>query len=89
MAGRGDEPRGEPVQVNIEGLERARCEISRRGGERAARTERKQMGLVARGAKRPGEEDRLTLGAAAAEAILHDKNFHCGVSRLSEDDVIG
>jgi hypothetical protein len=72
--------------VCIQKLERDTREIGGGGGEGAARAEGEEFRVVTRGDKRAGEEDRLALGATAAEVILDDENFHCAMQRRTNSE---
>ena len=79
VAGGADEAGREPIEAGIEPLECAERDTApgQIGGKHAARAEGDQRYAVAPRREAPGEEDRLSLGAAAAQPILHEENFHC------------
>ncbi len=78
-AGAADEARGPPIEAGVAALEGRELQIRRWGlrAQGAARPEGDQVGIVTGLGETAGEEDRLPLGAAAAQVVLHDKYFHC------------
>jgi putative membrane protein len=74
---RGPEAGREPIEVKIEGLEGAHIEVVAKMTERAAGPKSEQRGGMAGFAEGACEQDRLSLGAATAEKVLNDENFHC------------
>lgn len=75
---RREETGGEPIQMEIKRLKAAAIDGGGDGsGEGAAGAESQEGRGVAGGGKGVGEEDRLALGAAAAEVVLQEEDFHC------------
>lgn len=83
-AGGAAEAGGKPVEVGVERLKNPDGKFAGGGREGAAGTEEEQAGVVAGFAERSGEQEGLALGAAAAQAILHEEDFHCGRRRAGE-----
>ncbi len=79
VAGGADEAGRKPIEAGIESLERAERDAApgQFVGEHAARAEGDQLYRVAPRRKAPRQKDCLPLGAAAAQPILHEENFHC------------
>ena len=84
--GLGEQARGQPVESEIERLQRLPRKTAAGGGcrEPAPGAERQQGDFVAGGREGAGEEEGVPLGAAAAEPVLDDKNFHCSVEARCE-----
>lgn len=72
----------EPVEVKIERLQNdvrdARIDA---GGQRAARAEGEQRGVVSGGREGVREQNGLSLGPAAPQVILNNEDFHCPAER--------
>ena len=72
------EPRGEPIQPQIERLQGAVRDVAGNCGyERTAGTKRQQHGRMARGGEGVRQQDGLSFRSAATQKILNNENFHC------------
>jgi putative membrane protein len=74
---RSAEPGREPIEVKVEGLERAHIKIITEMAKRAAGTESYERGGMSGLSECAREENRLSFGATAAEIVLDNENFHC------------
>ncbi len=74
---------GKPVQMAVEGLERLEGEGLVFGviAQSPTGTEGQQGDLVAGPGCRGAKENGLSFGAATAEIVLDDENFHCSAKR--------
>ncbi len=72
-----------PVEPGIKGLERLHGRQGGALGENAAGAKRQDTGVVTAFAEGCGEEERLAFGAAAAEVVLEDQDFHCRHARVA------
>ena len=79
VVGGAQERGGEPIEARVEGLQRPEGEglLLAIEFQYAARPEGEEGDLVPGLGEGRGHEDGLALGAAAAEVVLDDENFHC------------
>ena len=80
----GTQTRCKPIEMQVKGLERAVIQVLAEVSQRSAGSEGEEGRGMSAGAERPGEQKGLALGAAAAEIVLNDENFHCRAISRSE-----
>ena len=80
----GTQSWSKPVEMQIKWLERAVIQVLAEVGQSSAGAEGEESRGMSAGGERPGEHEGLALGAAAAEIVLDDENFHCRAISRSE-----